>query len=116
MLFTRNKGVAARGKLWIVSAWTGRYPTESNVQEMYVYDPESDSWDLSKTPLPENRRRGGAAAAVSLDEKFIYLSHGNRGGHETDDHAISLGWLDRYDIDNDTWTSLPDAPTPRDHT
>lgn len=48
----------------------------------------------------------------------IYVSHGNRGGHETDDnHATSLGWFDYFDVDTETWTTnLPDAPHPRDHT
>lgn len=112
-----GKGVAAQGKLWIVSSWTGSYPTESNVPEIYVYDPVTNTWDTSKTPLPEYRRRSGAAVVVSEDEKYIYLAQGNRGGHETGDHAVTLGWFDMYDIDNDTWTiELPDAPNPRDHT
>jgi hypothetical protein len=47
----------------------------------------------------------------------IYISHGNRGGHETGNFSTSLGWLDYYDIDEEKWyTNLPDAPNPRDHT
>jgi hypothetical protein len=47
----------------------------------------------------------------------IYVSHGNRGGHETGNFSTTLGWLDYYDIDEDRWyTGLPDAPNPRDHT
>jgi hypothetical protein len=46
----------------------------------------------------------------------IYVSHGNRGGHETANYSITLGWLDYYDITEDRWyTNLPDAPHPRDH-
>ena len=46
----------------------------------------------------------------------IYVSHGNRGGHETGNFSITLGWLDYYDISEDRWyTNLPDAPHPRDH-
>ena len=46
----------------------------------------------------------------------IYVSHGNRGGHETGNHATTYGWLDYYDIDKERWvTNLPDAPNPRDH-
>lgn len=38
-------------------------------------------------------------------------------GHETEDHAESLGFLDAYSISTDTWTALSDdAPNPRDHT
>jgi hypothetical protein len=52
-----------------------------------------------------------------LADRKIYVSHGNRGGHETGDFATTLGWLDYFDIDEDKWyTNLPDAPNPRDHT
>lgn len=51
-----------------------------------------------------------------MDRK-IYVSHGNRGGHETANFSTSYGWLDYYNIDTDSWTTnLPDAPHPRDHT
>jgi hypothetical protein len=53
---------------------------------------------------------------VSADESKIYVSHGNSGGHETGNHAVSLGYLDVYDISTDTWTALSsNAPNPRDH-
>jgi len=47
----------------------------------------------------------------------IFVSHGNRGGHETGSFATTLAWLDVYDIDTNEWTTnLPDAPNARDHT
>lgn len=109
-------GVAIRGKIWIVAAWTGGYPREDNAPFMYVYDPDIDSWE-TRTPLPEDRRRGSAAIVVDENEEFIYVSHGNNGGHETKDFAKSFGYLDVYDIEKDEW-SIPDggdAPNPRDH-
>jgi N-acetylneuraminic acid mutarotase len=67
-----------------------------------------------KDGLPEERRRGGAAAILVGNK--IYVSHGNRGGHETGNFATSLPWLDYYNIDEDKWyTNLPDAPHARDH-
>jgi N-acetylneuraminic acid mutarotase len=79
-----------------------------------IYDPTTDSW-TTKNGLPEQRQRGGAAAVVV--GRKIYVSHGNRGGHETGNFSTSLAWLDYYDIDEDRWyTNLPDAPNPRDHT
>jgi N-acetylneuraminic acid mutarotase len=106
--------VALDGKVWIVSAWTGVYPKETNADKIYIFDPDTNKWS-TKPGLPEYRRRGGAAAVVV--GRKIYVSHGNRGGHETGNHATSLGWLDYYDVDKDTWvTDLPDAPNPRDHT
>jgi len=106
--------VMVNGTIWMVSAWTGEYPTESNVEEIHIYDPSSNSWS-TKPGLPAERRRGGAAV-VYYDRK-IFVSHGNRGGHETADFAETLGWLDYFDIDSDEWvTDLLDAPNPRDHT
>lgn len=110
-------GVAARGKIWLVAPWTGGYPKEKNVDKMYVYDPDQDSWDTSRKALPIERRRGSSAIVVDANENFIYASHGNSGGHETGNHATSFGYLDVYDIENDEWSALPgNAPNPRDHT
>jgi large repetitive protein len=106
--------VALDDKVWIVSAWTGDYPREKNVADIYIYDPKTDSW-ATKPGLPRHRRRGSAAAVVV--GRRIYVSHGNRGGHETFLHARTLGWLDYYDVDTNSWTTcLPNAPNPRDHT
>ena len=53
-------------------------------------------------------------------EEKIYVSHGNRGGHEVsgdDVDAVSLGYLDEYDIATNTWSVISsNAPNPRDHT
>jgi hypothetical protein len=79
-----------------------------------IYNILNDTW-TTREGLPEERRRGGAASV--LVGRKIYVSHGNRGGHETGNFATSYGWLDYYDIDSNTWfTNLPDAPNPRDHT
>jgi hypothetical protein len=99
-----------------VSSWTGNYPEERNTEHIHIYDTVKNSWS-TKAGLPETRRRGGAASV--LVGRRIYVSHGNRGGHEQSgrDFARTLGWLDYYDIDKDQWvTNLPDAPNPRDHT
>lgn len=107
--------VAAQGKLWVMAAWTGGFPRESNVDFVYVYDPQLDQWE-TRTALPLARRRGSSAVVVSEDETKIYVSHGNSGGHETADHAESFGLLDEYTIATDSWRALSDtAPHPRDH-
>jgi hypothetical protein len=103
--------VVAGTKLYVVSAWTGNYPYESNVANIYVYDTVTDSW-TTEPGLPESRRRGAAATVYHNGE--IFVSHGNRGGHGQ--HAESLGWFDKYNITSKTWTTnLTDAPNPRDH-
>lgn len=106
--------VAVDGKVWIVAAWTGWYPKETNIEYIYIYDPMTDTWS-TKDALPEERRRGGGAVVVV--NRRIYVSHGNRGGHETGNHSVSLAWLDYFDIATNTWvTNLPDGIYPRDHT
>ena len=107
--------VAAQNKLWIMAAWTGGFPQERNTEFAYVYDPLIDRW-FTRTAMPPSRRRGSAATMVSEDERKIYVSHGTTGGHETGDHAVSLPFLDVYDIATDSWTALSDdAPNVRDH-
>jgi hypothetical protein len=109
--------VVADNSIWIVSAWTKSYPNEENVNATYVLNTNTLQWS-TRTALPPNRQRGGAASV--LVGRRIYVSHGNRGGHATStntNNVQTLGWLDYYDIDTDTWvTNLPTAPNPRDHT
>lgn len=101
------QAVAAQGKLWVVSPWTDWHPEEKNV-----------AFYLRVRSGHEHMVRG-AVVIVSSDEKKIYVPHGNNGGHETVglNHAISLGYLDEYDIETETWKVLSsNAPNPRDHT
>lgn len=109
--------VAVDDKVYIVAAWTGEYPYEVPVDNVLVYDTTNNLW-LEKTAMPIHRRRG--TAAVVVVNRRIYVSHGTVGGHEqiTGDLVRTVGWLDFYDVDTDTWTTetLPDAPHPRGHT
>lgn len=110
--------VSVDEKIWIVSAWTGYYPAETNAEYIYIYDPRFDTW-FTKPALPEHRRRGSAAVIFVEHLRRIYVSHGNRGGHETSTYtnATTLSWLDYYDINNEKWvTNLPNGMYPRDHT
>src|SRR5690349_13427165 len=71
------------GKLWVVGAMTGRYPTEPPTPDIYIYDPSADTW--SKGPeIPAARRRGGSGAV--LYEGELYVVAGIRNGH-TDGHV-----------------------------
>lgn len=108
--------VAVDDKIYLMSPWTGPYPYETSPPNAYAYDTTNDTW-ITLNALPEARLRGSAAVVVSHDKRKIYVSHGNIGGHETGDHALSLGWLDEYDIATGQWTAISDsAPNPRDHT
>lgn len=105
--------VVVNQKVWIIGAWTGKYPQELNANHTYVFDPILLKWEL-KDPMPIERRRG-AAATIAVGQ-LIYIAFGNIGGHETGNHAVSLNWFDSYDTVTNTWTILPDATYARDHT
>eukprot|EP00178_Gracilaria_changii_P008412 TRINITY_DN25601_c0_g1_i1.p1 TRINITY_DN25601_c0_g1~~TRINITY_DN25601_c0_g1_i1.p1 ORF type:complete len:591 (-),score=69.20 TRINITY_DN25601_c0_g1_i1:317-2089(-) len=105
--------VAAQGKVWIVSSWTGGFPFEKNNDKIFIYDVASKSWS-TRAGLPAWRRRGGAAAVLRGD--WIYVVAGNRGGHGA--HATSLPWMDAYNYKTNSWrVGLPSLPFSevRDH-
>lgn len=102
------QAVSVNNKIYIVCAFTGGYPTETPVSQVYVFDPESN--EVSPTHLiPEGRRRGSAGAVVYNNK--IYVVCGITNGH-TDGH---VAWFDEYDPSTGDWTPLPDAPRARDH-
>ena len=106
------------GKIYLPAAWTNWYPQEDNADVMHVYNTMTDKWE-QETAMPERRRRG--SAAIVVDGTKLWVSHGNRGGHETGSFATSYGWIDYYDTTTKTWVmgdtaGFPDAPNPRDHT
>jgi hypothetical protein len=102
------QGVEYDGKIYIVGAMTGRYPTEPPVPAIQIYDPATDRWSQGPE-IPQDRRRGGAGVVVH--EGLIYVVAGIRNGH-TDGH---VAWVDSYDPRSGSWRRLSDAPRPRDH-
>lgn len=102
------QGVEYDGRIYLVGAMTGRYPTEPPVSTVMIYDPATDSW--SEGPeVPADRRRGGAGVVVHDD--VIYVIAGIRNGH-TDGH---VAWVDAFDPRTGSWQELTDAPRARDH-
>jgi N-acetylneuraminic acid mutarotase len=74
------------------------------IADTLVYDPALDAWtDL--TGMPAGTERGGATAGAIGAR--IYVAGGYRGGSVVDFSA--------YDTLTDSWETLPDLPTPRDH-
>ncbi len=96
------------GKIYIVGAFTGNYPDEDPVPNVYIYDPANDTWTQGPE-IPVDRRRGATAAVVYNDK--IYVIAGNTKGHQNG----WVSWFDEFDPATGQWTSLPDAPRPRDH-
>jgi hypothetical protein len=100
--------VAFDGKIYVLGAMTGKYPHETPLPNVLIYDPKLDRW--SEGPeIPADRRRG--AAGVALYEDKIYLLAGIQDGH-WDGH---VAWFDQFDPVSGEWLVLPDAPRPRDH-
>ncbi len=102
------QAVAHNNELWVLGAFTGGYPHETPVPNIYIFNIEKNEW--RKGPeIPESRRRG--AAGVFVYNEKIYVVCGIQDGH-WDGH---VAWLDEYDPKTDTWKQLPDAPHARDH-
>lgn len=95
-------------KVYIIGALTGKYPGETPLPKVMIYNPATDRWSEGAT-IPEHRRRG--SAGVSVYKNKIYIACGIKDGHRGDHKT----WLDVYDPRTNTWDELPDAPTARDH-
>lgn len=102
------QAVPYQGKLYVMGAFTGGYPDEKPIPNIYIYDPKADQWEKGPE-IPAERRRG-AAGVVVYDDKF-YIVNGIRNGHLGD----YKNWLDEYDPSSNEWKVLPDAPHERDH-
>jgi len=102
------QAVSYKGKILLPGAMTGKYPDETPLANIYVYDPAYDMWTLGPE-VPENRRRGSAGSVVIEDELYMIcgITDGHNGGH--------VAWTDKYNFMTREWTILPDAPRARDH-
>ncbi|MBE7171127.1 MAG: T9SS type A sorting domain-containing protein [Williamsia sp.] len=96
------------GLVYAPGAFTGAFPHETPVPQIYMYNPLRDKW-MTGTTIPVDRRRG-SAGAVAYKNK-IYLVSGIKDGH----YAGWVKWFDEYDPATNTWKVLPDAPRARDH-
>lgn len=102
------QAVTFNNEVWVLGAFTGRYPHETPIPNIYIFNPEKNEW--RKGPeIPSERRRG--AAGVFVYKNKIYIVCGIQDGH-WDGH---VGWMDEYDPKTNQWRRLPDAPHVRDH-
>jgi N-acetylneuraminic acid mutarotase len=102
------QAVTLDGLIYVVGAFTGSYPREKPVPNVYIYNPTSDQW-IEGPAIPASRRRGGAGVVVY--NKKIYVIAGILDGHWTG----HVKWMDEFDPASNTWKILGDAPHARDH-
>ncbi len=102
--------VVSNDTVYIIGAYTGTYPDEPTLDQVYKYVPAIDQWIVG-SDIPVGRRRGAAGAAVYNGK--IYVVAGSVGGHGGS--AVRTNLFDEYDPLTDTWTTLPNAPFTRDH-
>ncbi|WP_396635733.1 Kelch repeat-containing protein [Maribacter sp. R77961] len=102
------QGVAYNDKIYVIGAMTGKYPYETPLPYMLIYNPEKDKWE-DGPEIPEERRRGSCGVVINGDS--LYMVSGIVDGH----NSTHVPWMDRYDFKTGKWTVLADAPRARDH-
>ncbi len=101
--------VAWNDKIWVLGAFTGIFPNETPVADIYTYTPATDTWATAGS-IPSNRQRGSAGAVLHNDR--IYIIGGNTNGH----NPGAKPWFDEFNPANGQWQTLANAPVARDHT
>lgn len=102
------QAVTYGGEIYVLGAFTGPYPHETPVPDMYIYNPVKKEWRRGPA-IPPDRLRG--AAGVTVYRNRLYLVCGIQDGH-WDGH---VAWLDEFDPATGAWRTLADAPHARDH-
>ncbi len=102
------QAVVHEGLIYVAGAFTGAFPRETPVSQVYIFNPLTDKWFAGST-IPIGRRRGSTGTVVYKNK--IYMIGGIQDGHWTG----SVSWFDEYDPVSNVWKNMPDAPRARDH-
>lgn len=102
------QAVHYQGEIYMFGAMNGKYPYEKPLENILIYNPQSNEWKIG-SEIPKARRRGSAGVIVQNDK--AYVVSGIVDGH----NSTHVPWVDVYDFKTDTWQILADAPRPRDH-
>lgn len=116
--FSHLQAVVYQDRIYIVSAWEGFWPDESNVSHVWSFDPDGNDSEgewRRELEIPEARRRG-SAGVVLHDDKF-YIAGGLSNGHSAREGGSRQ--FDVYDPQANgglgSWRALGDTPRTRDH-
>lgn len=102
------QAVAYNNEIYAIAAMTGSYPNEKPLANIYIYNPQTNTWRTGAA-IPSSRRRGSAGVVV-YNSKF-YIVGGIQNGHIDG----WVPWVDEYNPATGSWTILPNAPVARDH-
>ena len=97
--------VTLDGLIYVIGASFGGCCNELGVPNVYIYDPLADQWTQG-ADIPTNRQRGSVGTVIYNDKFYLF------GGLQNGDSQIMV---DRYDPATNTWITLPDMISPRDH-
>ena len=100
--------VVYEDKIMIICAMTGKFPNETGLEKILIYEPKKNQWSWGDE-IPEARRRGSAGVVNVAGEIYVIagIVNGHMGGY--------VNWADRYDPKTGKWTRLKDAKHQRDH-
>lgn len=102
------QAITYNGELYVMGAFQGKYPHETPIPNIYIYNPKKGAWRVGPE-IPKERLRGSAGVVVYKDK--IYMACGIIDGH----YEGHVAWLDEYDPKTNSWKKLADAPRTRDH-
>lgn len=106
--FHHFQPVVYKNNIYIIGALTGRYPTETPVENVYIYNTKENLW-VKGDKIPTERLRGSTGNIIK--DGVVYISCGIKDGHRSD----HKNWLDSYNVKTKEWKILPNAPRARDH-
>jgi len=102
------QAVAYKNKIYVVGGMTGGYPHEKPLEDIYIYDTQTDQWQKGPA-MPAGRLRGSGGTVVHKGK--IYLVGGIQDGH----FEGTVTWMDEFNPETGTWRTMPDVPRGRDH-
>ena len=94
------------GKIWVTGG-TSRH-NDYNLRSVEVFDPVTNTWDLSKNMMREDRARH--MLVVLNGELHAVGGHRSEEAQGGEDEAT----VEKYDPDSDNWILVPDMAIPEE--